>query len=153
MTFLFRDLEVGETFSPDELHMTVVPWFVTELPEDEVIESFKLKYSGQKPFEITLGAPAEFRNGRKVSVNLVKPVRRLKALHDMTLDWMRDLEGRWAVKNPYVATDYVPHIRRRRGRNFNEHDKLQLKNISLINAFRRGDDLRTVIAKVGFDET
>jgi 2'-5' RNA ligase len=111
-----------------------------------------MHFAGQKPFEITVGELKDFRSGRRISVNLVKPVRRLKALHDMTLDWMKDLDGRWAVKSPYVATDYVPHIRRRRGRNFNEHDKIQLNNISFIKAFRRGDDLRTVIAKVDFNE-
>jgi 2'-5' RNA ligase len=152
VTLLFRDLGLGATFSPQELHLTVVPWFVTELPEAEVIKSFKFHYAGQKPFEITVGELKDFRSGRRISVNLVKPVRRLKALHDMTLDWMKDLDGRWAVKSPYVATDYVPHIRRRRGRNFNEHDKIQLNNISFIKAFRRGDDLRTVIAKVDFNE-
>ena len=152
VTFLFRALAVGETFSPDELHLTVIPWFVTELPEDEVIMSFKLHFAGQKPFEITIGELKDFRSGRRISVNLAKPVRRLKAFHKTTLDWMKDLEGRWAVKSPFVARDYVPHIRRRRGRNLSEHDKVELKNISLIKALRRGDDLRTVIAKVDFDE-
>jgi len=152
VTFLFKDLAVGATFSPEELHLTVIPWFVTELPEAEVIKSFKLHYASHKSFEITVGELKDFRSGRRIPVNLVKPVRRLKALHNTTLDWMKDLNGRWAVKSPYVATDYVPHIRRRRGHNFNENDKVQLKDISLIKAFRRGDDLRTVIAKVDFNE-
>jgi 2'-5' RNA ligase len=152
VTFLFKDLAVGETFKPDMLHLTVVPWFVTELSQEEVIRAFKQNFAGQKPFEITVGELTEFKNRRRVSVNKIKPTRRLKALHDGALRWMQDLEARWAVKIPFVAKDYVPHIRRRRGYNFSESSVIPLKSLNLVNAFRRGDDLRTVIAKVEFDE-
>lgn len=147
VTFLFKDLGLGSTFKPDALHLTVIPWFVTELTEEEVIKSFKLRFAGKKQFDIKIGKIHQFQNGHRVSVNLVQPLRRLKALHKETLDWMLELGGRWAVKNPYVGKDYEPHIRRRRGYNYSEADHIQLNEIVLVKAHRRGDDLRTVIAK------
>ena len=152
LTFLFKDLAVGDIFKPDILHLTIIPWFVTEMPDEEVIKSFKKKFSGHKSFEITVGERGEFKNKRRIAVNYLAPSRQIVSIHNDALDWLSDIEGRWAVKNPYVADDFVPHIRRRKGHNFSEFEKIELTSLSLVCAFRRGDDRRTVAAKVALNE-
>jgi len=148
LTYLFKDLQVGDNFKPDILHLTFIPWFVTELSDEEVIKSFKKRFVGEQKFDIRVGELEQFKNKRKIAVNLIEPSQYLIKLHQKTLDWFEEIEGRWAVQNPYVGDEYVPHIRRRPGHNFKGGEKISVSSISLIRAFRRGDDKRTVAAKV-----
>jgi len=152
VAFLFRDLAAGETFKPDVLHLTVIPWFVTEVTQEQVIKAFVNKFTRLKQFEITIGETGEFKSRRRISVNFVAPSPWITDIHARALDWLAELQGRWAVKTPHVGDDYIPHIRRRKGHNFSEFEKVRLTGLSLVSAFRRGDDQRTVIARVGFDE-
>jgi 2'-5' RNA ligase len=150
LTYLLKDLDVGTTFKPDALHLTFIPWFISEEPHEEIIKSFYDYFSNQKAFTVMVGQTHEFKNKRKIPINLVKPSAELLALHGKTLDWFGQLEGRWAVKNPHVGDDYIPHIRRRQGHNVNEGDRLNISSLSLVTAARRGDEVRTVAARVRF---
>lgn len=152
LAFLLKDLDVGQTFKPDILHLTVVPWFVTQLPDAEIRKSFYQHFTSQKAFEISLGRQADFKNKRKVSINLIKPSRQILSLHQMALDWFSKTEARWAVQNPHVGTEFRPHVRRRPGHNLSAGETVMFSSLSLISARRRGDDERTVIAKVKFNE-
>jgi 2'-5' RNA ligase len=149
-TYLLKDLEVDEAFKPTLRHLTIIPWFVTDEGSEEVVKSFKDQFSSQKSFKITIGRYTEFKNRRKIAVNLTLPSAQLKNLHDKALEWFTILNARWAVKNPYVGDQYIPHIRRRVGYNSSEGEELEISSLSLVEANRRGDDLRTVIAKVNF---
>jgi 2'-5' RNA ligase len=150
VTYLVKDLEVGATFKPTARHLTIIPWFVTDLSNDKVIKSFQGQFPGQKPFSITIGEHTEFKNERKIAINLILTSSELQNLHKEALDWFSFLDARWAVKSPYVGEQYIPHIRRRSGQNLSEGDSLEITSLSLVGANRRGDDLRTVIAKVNF---
>jgi 2'-5' RNA ligase len=148
ITYLLKDLAVGETFKPDALHLTIITWFVTELPDEKVIKSFKQEFSKIPRFEVIVGKQDVFANKRKIPINLIEPSNDLKALHQKGLSWFSKLEARWAVKNPHVDNEFIPHIRRRVGHNVSEGEKITISSLSLVRAFRRGDDLRTVAAKV-----
>jgi 2'-5' RNA ligase len=150
VTYLVKDLPVGETFKPTARHMTIIPWFVTDKNNEEVIKSFMEEFEGQRRFEITVGPHTEFKNRRKIAINIVPAASELKDLHKKTLEWFSDLNARWAVKNPYVGEHYIPHIRRRVGHNLSEGESIEISSLSLVEASRRGDDLRIVIARVGF---
>ena len=152
LTFLLNDFDVGDTFKPDELHLTIVPWFVTELDQAEVIKSFERKFMGQKALKVRVGGLGEFRNKRKIPINFVTSSAQLKHLHSMALEWLSDLDARWAVQEAHVGKDFVPHIRRRPGHNVSELDDITLQTLNLVVGYRRGDDLRTLAAKVYLDE-
>jgi hypothetical protein len=98
--------------------------------------------------QLKIGKQDIFANKRKISINLVEPSKDLKALHQLGLAWFDKLEARWAVKNPHVDNDFIPHIRRRVGHNVKKGERIIIPSLSLVRAFRRGDDLRTVAAKV-----
>jgi 2'-5' RNA ligase len=152
ITYLVKDLEVDATFKPTERHLTIIPWFVTDKENAEVIKSFKEHFSGLKPFEITIGKNIEFKNGHKIPVNLVAANKKLEDLHKKGLDIFSALDARWAVKKPYAGEEYIPHIRRRVGHNFTEGETLEISSLSLISANRRGDEVRNVLAKVDLYE-
>ena len=151
LTFLLKDLDVGETFSPQVLHLTIIPWFVSEKPEEEVADSFRQYFSQQLAFTVGIGREDEFKNKRKIPINLVGSSPALHQLHQKALAWFEDIEARWAVKKPHVGSEFIPHIRRRQGHNPAEGDKLTVSSLSLVSASRRGDDRRTVIGKVIFN--
>lgn len=148
LTFILKDLDIGATFKPQALHLTIITWFVTEMTDKQVVESFKKTFSSEKVLNLTIGQQDEFKNSHKIAINHIKPSPDLVSLHHKALDWMESLEGRWAVKNPHMGKDFIPHIRRRQGRNLSEGGKLRVDSLSLVRAYRRGDDLRTVAAKV-----
>ncbi len=151
LAFLLKDLAIGDTFRPDTLHLTIATWFVTELPDAEVKASFYRHFQNLKAFEISVGRQEDFKNTHKVSTNLVGPSRRITRLHRTALDWLVEIEARWAVRKPYVGPEFKPHIRRRRGRNLSEGESLMFSSLSLVSARRRGDSERTVVAKVNFN--
>jgi len=151
VTYLLKHLDEGATFSPQEIHLTFIPWFVTGADNKQVIDSFSKLFSGEKAFNVSIGKSYEFKNGRKIPVNLVGPSKEILALHKKALELFSSLESRWAVKNPYVDDEFIPHIRRRPGHNLSEGDKLKISSISLVAARRRGDDIRTVLARIDFD--
>jgi 2'-5' RNA ligase len=152
ITYLLKDLKEGDTFSPDLLHLTLIPWFVTDKDSGEVVKSFREHFSGRKSFKITINGHDEFKNTRKIPVNLITHTREIDDLHQKALQFFELMQARWAVKNPYVDTDYIPHVRRRPGHNISEGETLNINSLSLVSARRRGDDLRTVAAKVNFHE-
>ena len=148
LTYLPSDLAVGQTFKPDGLHLTIITWFVTEHSDEEVIKSFEASFSSVHKFEVVVGKKDVFANKRKISINPIEPSQDLKSLHAKALQWFGEIEARWAVKSPHVDTEFVPHIRRRVGHNVSEGERVMVSSLSLVRAFRRGDDLRTVASKV-----
>ena len=148
ITYLLKDLAVGESFKPDVLHLTIIPWFVTELSDDKVIEAFEREFSKTAKFEVAVGRRDVFANKRKISINLIEPSQDLKSLHAKALQWFGEIEARWAVKNPHIDNEFIPHIRRRVGHNVTEGEKNMVSSLSLVRAYRRGGDLRTVASKV-----
>jgi 2'-5' RNA ligase len=150
LTFLLKDLEEGAVFKPQALHLTIIPWFVKELVPAAVIKSFYSAFTGQESFDIEVGREDTFKNSRKISVNLLRYSSELTALHGKALEWFDAIGARWAVNNPYVAEEFVPHVRRRQGHNVSEGDTLRISSLGLVTASRRGDDKRTLAAKVAF---
>lgn len=147
VTFLLEDLPVGASFKPDVLHINVIPWFVTEMEDAEVIESFYEKFSDFKALDVQVGTKTRL-GPRNVSVNIIENRDKLIPVHQNALDWFNILSARWALKNPYVDDDYIPHIRRRDDTRLNEGEHLHLAALNLVSARREEDDIRQVAAKV-----
>lgn len=150
ITYLVRDLPEGSTFKPHALHLTIITWFVTAASSDQVVKAFRDQFSDESAFNVTVDKETIFRSAHKIPVNLVSPTEKLVGLHNKALNLFTSLEARWAVKHPYSSHDYLPHIRRRQGYNLTEGDNIEVSSLSLVSARRRGDDERTLLAKVKF---
>lgn len=147
VTYLLNDLPVGAVFKPEELHLTIIPWFVTEVDNKEVIDSFGKTFSVCAPFEATVGKIDEFNQERKIIFNHLGPKAEIVALHTKGLEWFSYLGARWALQHPRVEDEFIPHIRRRDGKSVSEGDKLLIDSLSLVRANRRADDSRIIAAK------
>jgi 2'-5' RNA ligase len=148
ITFLLEDLPVDATFHPGLLHITVIPWFVSDLEDQDVINAFKKAFEGTKKFEVKLGEGAKFGPKRNVGVTLIEISFSLDRLHHQTLRFFEKIQGRWAVKRPHIDDQYIAHVRRRRGTKLPKAGTIQLTTLSLIKAQRLEDNIRQVAAKV-----
>jgi hypothetical protein len=149
VTFLLNDLVEGNTFAPGIIHLTIIPWFVADVPEQDIIESFRKFFIGFKQLDIRVGPQVNFGPQNDVSVNLLNPTPQLTEIHNTALKWFEQIDARWAVKNPYVGKEFKPHIRRRPGIQIKENDILHLKSLSLVKANRQENNIRIIAAKVG----
>lgn len=152
LAFMLDDMPVGEVFEPGRLHITVIPWFVTEMAESEVIQRFNADFKDRNRFEVHIGGKAMFGPKKDVEVSLIEPNQQLLNLHQKALAWFDEINARWAVKTPHVGDDYIAHIRRRRKDSvINDGDVREFNSLCLIKANRREDGKRIVAAKVEFD--
>ncbi|HET9850327.1 MAG TPA: 2'-5' RNA ligase family protein [Candidatus Saccharimonadales bacterium] len=147
LSIFLNDLAVGQVFQPGLLHVTIMPWFVTELAEEQILESFKKQFSKTPSFELEIGKTVKFGPRKNVSVSLIRYEPRLSKLHQLSLEWLESLGGRWAVKNPYTAEQYTPHIRHRRGKPISAGQQIAVDSLYLIEARRQEDSRRRVTAK------
>lgn len=152
LTHLLRDLPAGAEFSPGELHITVIPWFVVEPEvELELNKSFIENFSGQAPFEVSIGGEVSLGPRQDISVFLLEDSQEITQLHNQAVEWFEKLNARWAVKHPYAKDEYIPHIRRREGNLLRPGDKVNFNSLSLVRALRRADEVREVAAKAVFN--
>ena len=147
LTFLIEDLPVGATFRPGLLHITVLPWFVSGVAEDELLKSFHSWFGRVDILSVALGPKEKFGPRKDISVNSVFAPQ-LLAVHQAAIEWFSDIGARWAVKTPHVGSEYKPHIRRRRGTRLKEGQTLLLNSLSLVKARRREDNAREVAGRI-----
>lgn len=142
------DIEPHTIFHPGLLHLTLIPWFVTDQSDQAVIDCFRSSFSGLSKFELCLSKRTMFGPKDNIAVSLVQPSEELTKLHQLSLDCFDLVDGRWAVKNPYIGTEFMPHIRRRPGTRLTEGQVISVAAIDLIKARREEDHLRELAAKV-----
>jgi 2'-5' RNA ligase len=145
LAYFFDDMPVGSTFKPGKLHITLITWFVSDKLDEEVINCFNKFSFGQK-FFITVGPKQQFGPTKEVPVNLIESSEDLANLHKKSLEFFNIIEGRWAVKNPYVDRQYTPHARRRPGTRLKQGQVFKIDKIALVMAARREDGVRKVAA-------
>lgn len=148
LTYLLDDLPVGAKFKPELLHLTFVTWFVTDMPEEELIKSFYEHFSGRESFDVSVGSDIHLGPHEEISVIPVEPIPEVLELHAAGLNWFEEIGGRWAVKHPYAGDEFIPHIRRRSTTDLKNGDTLHVGSLTLVKALRRPDDERIVAAKV-----
>lgn len=151
LAYFFDDLNPGDQFKPGLLHITIITWFVVDIEETILLESFEKKFNKQKAFDIKIGARTDFGPKNEVSVNLIKPSDAIINLHKLSMNWFETIGARWAVKNPHAGNDYTPHIRRRQGTKLADGQMVKIDSLCLIKARRREDSIRAVAAKVVLD--
>lgn len=153
LTYLLEDLPVGAAFEPGDLHVTLIPWFVVP-PDVEatLAKTFELAFSGHKAFDLKVNGEVSLGPRQDISVFLLDSRPEIYELHKKALGWFESLEAKWAVKNPYVGDEFKPHIRRRPNTYLHKGDKIHFNSLTLVQALRRSDNVRTVKAKVVFDE-
>lgn len=148
IAIFLNDLRPETVFHPGLLHLTLIPWFVSDTPDKIVVEAFTSKFAHYKKFSLKLGERTTFGPNQDISVNLVEPSGNLSVLHQISLDYFSSIGGRWAVKNPYVGSEFKPHIRRRRGTKLKAGQIIRVDRIDLVKARREEDHLRQLAAKV-----
>lgn len=151
LTFFLEEFPTGYSFKPGLLHITVIPWFVIDGEEQELVDSFHKFFAKAKSFDVRVGLRTQLGSKKDVYVNLVGAPQ-LTAIHQIALNWFEQTGARWAVKLPHVAKEYKPHIRRRQVTRLASGKSLRIKSLALVRARRQEDNVREIAAKVKFNE-
>lgn len=144
---LLRDLAVGDTFTPQELHISILPWFALETDETSFIRWFYRHFDQLAAFEATVGELKMFGPKKDVPVHIVEPHGKFQVLHELALSWFGALGARWAERDPYVGDDFIPHVAERHGLKLETGQKLLIDSVVLVKAKRHEDHIRTIAAK------
>lgn len=147
LTFLLDDLVEGSGFEPGALHVTLITWFVTDLGEEQVVNSFRKYFKDLKKVELKVNKEVNFGPNRDVPVNLLDENDQLRDMHVRALAWFRSINAWWAVRYSYAGEEFKPHIRRRGNSYFKEGDVITPDSLSLVRANRQEDGIRIVAAK------
>jgi 2'-5' RNA ligase len=151
IAIFLKDLAPGTVFTPNELHLTLIPWFTTGTDDKQVKAEFLETFKGESKLFINLHQRLNFGNDQDIPVVLADATPQLLRLHHKSLRLFEALGAHWAVKNPYVDEEYKPHIRERGDQELKSGTTIEATSISLISAKRQEDNVRVVAAKVGLD--
>lgn len=152
IVYLLKNLAEGVRFTPQEMHITILPWFALETDEKQFIDWFYTHFDRLHPFDAYVGEQKFFGPKKDVPVSIIEPRDEFWRLHELALSWFGELGARWAEKDPYVGDDFVPHIAQRHGFVLEENQKFHITSLTLVRAKRREDHIRTVAAKAMFNE-
>jgi hypothetical protein len=147
VSYLLEDLEIGATFKPSVLHVTILPWFALETDEGPFLNWFYKHFGNLEAFDAMAEQRKMFGPHKDVPVSILSPKDKFMELHEIALSWFGALGARWAEKDPYVGDDYIPHIAQRRGFVIDEGQTIHIGSVTLFKASRHEDQVRTVAAK------
>ena len=147
IAFLLDDLEIGTTFKPSVLHVTILPWFALETDEGPFLNWFYKHFGSVTAFDAKAAQRAMFGPHKDVPVSILSPKDRFMELHEISLSWFGAIGARWAEKDPYVGDDYIPHISQRKGFVIEQGQTIHIGSVTLFKASRIEDQVRTVAAK------
>ncbi|HET9721789.1 MAG TPA: 2'-5' RNA ligase family protein [Candidatus Saccharimonadales bacterium] len=152
LAYFFDGMPVGAQFKPGALHLTIITWFVVDIDEKDLLDSFKSTFKNTKSFDVKTGELVRFGPKKDVPVRLLQSSETVMNLHRRALDWFEQINARWAVKDPHAGPGYMPHIRQREENKLAAGEVVRINSLSIVKARRREDDIRTVAEKVVFDE-
>ncbi len=152
IAYMLDDLPIGAKFKPSALHILVLPWFALETDEGPFLTWFYDHFDRVPAFNAVVGKQKLFGPQKDVPVNLMEPERKFMQLHMLALSWFGKVGARWAEKDPFVGSDYVPHVAQRRGFVLTEGERLPITSLTLVKAARHEDQIRQVAAKAKFHD-
>jgi 2'-5' RNA ligase len=148
IAIFLNDLPLGTKFQPGQLHLTLIPWFTTDIDDAQVGRAFTDEFQNFPRFELRLSENVMFGPHNDVEVTLVEPTSELLQLHVSSLELFEQLGSHWAVKNPYVAAEYKPHIRQRAGSSIKPGQTIEVSSLSLVKTRRQEDNQREIAEEV-----
>jgi hypothetical protein len=152
ISYILRDLAVGDKFKPSELHISILPWFALETDELPFLNWFYKQFKQLKSFDAVTGERRMFGPNKDVPVSILEPKEKFMQMHLLALSWFGEVGARWAERDPYVGDDYIPHISQRQGYKIDDGQQIHINSLILFKASRHEDHIRQVAAKVLFDE-
>jgi 2'-5' RNA ligase len=112
VVILLQPLPAGATFKSWPLHITIVPWFRTELPTEDVAAQLEDVLRAITPFEAVVGTTAQFGRGGRKTVELIDTPSPLLALERLTRRYLKRQQS-WIVdETTRMKRPYSPHVTR-----------------------------------------
>jgi 2'-5' RNA ligase len=132
---------VGDTFAAWPLHITVVPWFRTELPNSELCGRLSQRLQTISAFTVRVAGEDMFGGGRRLVSLIAEPT----PLHDIERE-ARDLlhqAGAWLVdETTKLRRPYRPHVTAQVAGRLHESDSFDCDALYIVQ--QKGDHKEVV---------
>ncbi|HSH18260.1 MAG TPA: 2'-5' RNA ligase family protein [Candidatus Saccharimonadales bacterium] len=100
----------GDSFTDWPLHITIVPWFRTAVPTNELTAHMKERLNSVTPFTFIVGGEAGFGfKGRKL-VNLVEQPSPLDTIERQTRNLLHEHEAWLVDETTKKRRSFRPHV-------------------------------------------
>jgi 2'-5' RNA ligase len=115
-------LHVGDTFPHWPLHVTIIPWFRTDISSDDFGRSLSRRLSPLQPFRVMVDS--ETRMGHNKTVNLLKTPSPLENVEHQARILLREHDAWMVDESTIKRRDFKPHITAQKDARVHEGDTL-----------------------------
>lgn len=145
---LVEPLLAGQTFKQWPLHVTIVPWFRTEVETHNLNTEFKKLLSEMPAFEVSIGKTTQFGYRKDKTVALVRLPNPLTKIERMVRRALKSHKAWLADETTKSRRGYRPHVTDQTDKCLRENDKFYCDRLYTI---EQKGDYKEVVAEVKLD--
>ncbi len=134
---LVTQLANGAVFSQWPLHITLVPWFRSEVSSELLVELFSESLEDVQPFEVEVAGEATFGYRGRKTVSLIKQPSPLEEIEGRVRHILKT-NSSWIVDESTKATrSFRPHVTFQKNECLHEGDRFVCDQLYIIE--QKGD--------------
>ncbi len=124
--------ETGETFTDWPLHITIVPWFRTEVTSDVLAEEMQAAMRDIEPFEAVAGGEAGFGYKGQKLVNLILTPSSLEDIEKAVREVLHGHNAWMVDETTKIRRVFRPHVTKNTSGRVYEGDVFPINSIYII---------------------
>lgn len=136
MVAFVKPMEVGSRFKDWPLHITIVPWFRTDISSEELVSELVSKLADIKPFEARVGKETHFGGWRKL-VNLIMQPSPLAQIERIVRTTLKSHDAWLVDESTKKQRPYRPHITAQLEGRVYEGDRIAIGKLYIV--MQKGD--------------
>lgn len=114
------------------LHITIIPWFASELSANDLKQILSSKLKGTKPFQVEVGKEAMFGEKHDIPVNVIKLPNPLEDIDKKLRSLIESKSSGIAYSNLRKRYGFNPHITFQGERRKYPGDKIRINKIQVV---------------------
>ena len=139
---------LGFNFKDWPLHITIVPWFRSEISTEELAHKLRLDLSKFDPIVVVMGESTNFGYNKNKEVNLVSLPSELMQLEKLVRKQIKSQKVWIADESTKIRRPFTPHVTAQKNHRLKLGDKFMCDELYIIEQY---GDYKLVSAVVGLD--
>lgn len=121
----------GDTFIEWPLHITIVPWFRTNAPSDDLGRTLRQRLDGLEPFLVTVGREEKFGHKRKTVNRIVVPSP-FENIEEQARQLLHERKAWMVDETTKLRRRFMPHITELKAGRAHEGDSFMVDSLYII---------------------
>jgi len=123
-------LSAGSDFRQLPLHVTIVPWFRTEVASDDLAQDLESALTGIKPFEARVGRETTMGHGK--TVNLIQSPEQFENIELSARSTLKRQQAWLVDETTQRRHSYQPHVTAQKNVRVHEGDSFWCDRLYII---------------------